>query len=87
MLIPTPTPTPTLIARCAAMLIPAHMLGNVAVLKLPAIGGLVHVLTADAIMASFPPGVVNFVSGAGRKTMGPIMKTGLVECPQRNSDP
>lgn len=62
-----------------AMLIPALLLGNVAVLKLPAIGGLVHVLTADAIAAALPAGVVNFVSGAGRKTMGPIMATGLVD--------
>lgn len=30
------------------MLIPALLMGNVAVLKLPAIGGLVHVLTAKA---------------------------------------
>jgi glyceraldehyde-3-phosphate dehydrogenase (NADP+) len=62
-----------------AMLIPALLMGNVAVLKLPAIGGLVHVLTADAIAAALPAGVVNFVSGAGRKTMGPIMATGLVD--------
>jgi len=62
-----------------AMLIPALLMGNVAVLKLPAVGGLVHVLTADAIAATLPPGVVNFVSGSGRKTMGPIMKTGLVD--------
>ena len=62
-----------------AMLIPALLMGNVAVLKLPAIGGLVHVLTADAIAASMPPGVVSFVSGSGRKTMGPIMATGLVD--------
>merc|ERR1719217_1391204 len=50
-----------------AMLIPALLMGNVAVLKLPAIGGLVHVLTADAISAALPAGVVNFVSGSGRK--------------------
>lgn len=62
-----------------AMLIPALLMGNVAVLKLPAVGGLVHVLTADAIMAALPAGVINFVSGSGRKTMGPIMKTGLVD--------
>ena len=58
------------------MLIPALLMGNVAVLKLPAVGGLVHVLTADAIAAALPAGVVNFVSGSGRKTMGPIMATG-----------
>ena len=62
-----------------AMLMPALLMGNIAVLKLPAIGGLVHVLTADAIAAAFPAGVVNFISGSGRKTMGPIMATGQID--------
>jgi glyceraldehyde-3-phosphate dehydrogenase (NADP+) len=63
-----------------AMMIPALLMGNIIVLKLPAIGGLAHILTVDAIEKALPPGVVNFVTGAGRKTMGPIMKTGLVDC-------
>merc|ERR1719478_1747938 len=62
-----------------AMLIPALLMGNVAVLKLPAIGGLVHVLTADAFAASLPKGVINFVSGSGRATMAPIMASGLID--------
>ena len=62
-----------------AMLIPSLIMGNVAVLKLPAIGGLVHVLTAPAFQEVLPPGVINFVSGSGRKTMGPIMESGLVD--------
>ncbi|KAG8464508.1 hypothetical protein KFE25_009876 [Diacronema lutheri] len=62
-----------------AMLIPALLMGNTAVLKLPATGGLVHLLTADAFAAALPPGVINFVTGAGRKTMPPIMETGLVD--------
>lgn len=63
-----------------AMMIPALLMGNVVVLKLPAIGGLAHILTADALEKALPAGVINFVTGAGRKTMGPIMKTGLVDC-------
>lgn len=63
-----------------AMMIPALLMGNVIVLKLPAVGGLAHILTADALAAALPPGVVNFVMGSGRKTMGPIMKTGSVDC-------
>ena len=62
-----------------AILIPALLLGNVAVLKLPAIGGLVHVLTAQAFAAELPAGVINFVSGSGRATMAPIMQSGLVD--------
>jgi len=63
-----------------AMMIPALLMGNVIVLKLPAVGGLAHILTVDALMQAIPPGVVNFVTGPGRKTMGPIMATGLVDC-------
>ena len=62
-----------------AMLIPALLMGNCAVLKLPAIGGLAHILTAEVLGRVLPPGVINFVSGAGRTTMGPIMQTGLVD--------
>jgi len=62
-----------------AMLIPALLMGNVAVLKLPAIGGLVHCLTAAAFASALPAGVISFVSGAGRATMAPIMQSGLVD--------
>jgi len=63
-----------------AMMIPALLMGNVIVLKLPAVGGLAHLLTVGALEKALPAGVINFVTGAGRKTMGPIMKTGLVDC-------
>lgn len=62
-----------------AMMIPALLMGNTIVLKLPTIGGLAHILTADAIAASFPPGVINFVTGSGRETLPTIMKSGLVD--------
>jgi len=62
-----------------AMLMPALIMGNTAVIKLPATGGLVHILTAEAFAKALPPGVVNFVSGSGRKTMPPIMRSGLVD--------
>eukprot|EP00968_Pinguiococcus_pyrenoidosus_P009077 scaffold699_cov231-Pinguiococcus_pyrenoidosus.AAC.15 len=62
-----------------ATFIPALLMGNTAVMKLPAIGGLAHILTMEAFSENMPPGVVNFVSGSGRKTMGPIMATGLVD--------
>ena len=62
-----------------AMLIPSLLMGNVAILKLPAIGGLVHCLTVRAFAKALPRGAINFVSGSGRKTMGPIMRSGLVD--------
>jgi len=63
-----------------AMMIPALLMGNTIVLKLPAVGGLAHILTVNALMEALPAGVVNFVTGSGRKTMGPIMASGLVDC-------
>jgi len=62
-----------------AMLIPALLMGNTAVLKLPAIGSICHCLTASAFAAVLPAGVINFVSGSGRATMAPIMQSGLVD--------
>lgn len=62
-----------------AMMIPALLMGNTIVLKLPTIGGLAHVLTIDALERCFPPGVVNFVTGSGRSTLPPIMECGKVD--------
>jgi glyceraldehyde-3-phosphate dehydrogenase (NADP+) len=62
-----------------ATLIPALLAGNVVIMKVPTIGGMAHMLTMEAFKASFPPGVINFVSGSGRKTMPPIMRTGDVD--------
>ncbi|KAJ1463321.1 Aldehyde/histidinol dehydrogenase [Pelagophyceae sp. CCMP2097] len=63
-----------------AMMIPALVMGNCIVLKLPAIGALAHVLSIDALKRTLPPGVVNFVSGSGRATLPPVMESGLVDC-------
>jgi len=62
-----------------ATLIPALLMGNSVVMKIPNTGGLAHVLTMEAYAECFPAGVVNFVSGRGRDTMPPIMATGLVD--------
>ena len=62
-----------------ATIIPALLMGNVVVMKLPAVGGLAHVLTMGAYAKHLPPGVVNFVSGGGRATMPPIMRRGTVD--------
>jgi glyceraldehyde-3-phosphate dehydrogenase (NADP+) len=62
-----------------AMLIPALLLGNTCVLKLPAVGGSCHLLTMDAMVKHLPAGVINFITGSGRATCTPIMKTGKVD--------
>jgi len=58
-------------------LIPALLMGNTVVMKIPKVGGLAHVLTMDAYASTLPKGVMNFVSGNGRDTMGPAMKSGV----------
>ena len=62
-----------------ATLIPALLLGNVVVMKVPSIGGLAHMLTAEAFAKHLPPGVLNFVTGSGRVTMTPLMQTGKID--------
>jgi len=60
-------------------LIPAILMGNSVVMKLPNVGCLAHICTMEVYARVFPPGVVNFISGAGRTTMPPIMKSGKVD--------
>jgi len=62
-----------------AMCVPALLMGNCVVLKLPAIGALAHILTVDALLKHFPKGVINFVTGSGRATLPGIMGTGKVD--------
>ena len=62
-----------------AMLIPALLMGNTVVMKLPTIGGQCHLATVEAFARHLPPGAINFVSGSGRVTCPPIMKSGLVD--------
>lgn len=65
--------------ECYAVLIPCLLMGNVAILKIPTTGGLVHLLTMDAFAKTLPPGTVNFIAGGGRKTMPPLMETGKID--------
>jgi len=62
-----------------AMMIPALVMGNPVIVKLPAIGALAHILTIDALRATLPDGVVNFVSGGGRETLPAVMRSGVVD--------
>jgi glyceraldehyde-3-phosphate dehydrogenase (NADP+) len=48
-------------------------------MKIPNVGALAHMETMEAFAQCFPKGVVNFISGAGRETMPPIMATGKVD--------
>jgi glyceraldehyde-3-phosphate dehydrogenase (NADP+) len=62
-----------------ATLIPALLMGNIVILKIPTIGGLSHLLTMDAFSKALPPGTIHFVSGRGRATMPPLMESGAID--------
>ena len=62
-----------------AALIPALLMGNIVLLKIPTTGGLAHLLTMEAFQRSFPKGTVNLISGRGRTTMPPLMETGKID--------
>lgn len=59
-------------------LIPALIMGNTLVVKTPKFGRLLHQPLLRAFAESFPPGVVNFLSGAGSEIIGPLMKSGRI---------
>lgn len=62
-----------------ATLIPALLMGNIIVLKIPTIGGLVHFLTIETFQKYLPKGTIHFVSGSGRSTMPPLMSSGVID--------
>jgi glyceraldehyde-3-phosphate dehydrogenase (NADP+) len=59
--------------------IPALVMGNPVVMKTPRYGVLANALLAPALRESFPPGVVNMVTGQGPTVVGPMMESGLVD--------
>lgn len=61
-----------------AMLMPALLMGNTVVVKLPKYGSLCNVHLFEAFARSFPPGVVNIINGDGGKIITPIIESGKV---------
>jgi glyceraldehyde-3-phosphate dehydrogenase (NADP+) len=59
--------------------VPALAMGNPVVMKTPRYGVLANALLVPALRDSFPPGVVNLVSGEGATVVGPMMESGLVD--------
>jgi len=62
-----------------ATLIPALLMGNVVIMKIPTVGGLAHLLTMEAFAKALPKGAIHLISGGGRLTMPPLMKTGDID--------
>ncbi len=61
-------------------LIPALLMGNTVVSKLPRFGQLVHLPLLPAFRDAFPAGAVNVLQGDGATVIGPIMESGDVDC-------
>lgn len=61
-----------------ATLIPALLLGNTAVVKLPRIGRLLFFPLMDCLCEAFPRGVVNVLCG-GTECVAPVMASGKVD--------
>jgi len=59
-----------------ATIIPALLMGNVVILKIPQVGGLAHLLTFEAFAKALPKNTIHFISGSGRKTLPPLMESG-----------
>lgn len=62
-----------------ATMIPALLMGNTLILKIPQVGGLSHLLTFEAFAKSLPPNTIHFISGSGRKTLPPLMTSGHID--------
>jgi len=63
-----------------ATLIPALLMGNVVILKIPQVGGLAHLLTLQAFQRSkIPAGAMHFITGSGRTTLPPLMESGAID--------
>ena len=61
-----------------ALLIPALIMGNTVIMKLPRPGVLFCNPLLDAFQQSFPPGVINTVYGRGRVVTPPLMTSGKI---------
>lgn len=59
--------------------IPALVMGNTVVLKLPRPGSLIFYPLLEAFCKSFPEGVVNTIYGEGRKIISPLISSGKID--------
>ena len=62
-----------------ATLIPALLMGNICIMKIPSVGGIAHLLTMQAFSKVLPHGTINFVSGPGRDTTPHLLQSGKID--------
>lgn len=60
-------------------LIPAVIMGNTVIAKLPRFGALCQAPLLQAFAEAFPPGVVNVINGDGRTVVGPMLESGAIQ--------
>jgi glyceraldehyde-3-phosphate dehydrogenase (NADP+) len=60
-------------------LVPALLAGNTVVFKLPRYGALIYHPLIEVLRDSFPAGVINMISGDGRKIIPPMLASGLID--------
>src|SRR6185312_6877980 len=60
-------------------LIPALIMGNVAVVKLPRFGQLLWDSLLEPFQECLPPGVINIVNGAGKDVIAPAVRAGKID--------
>jgi len=61
------------------VLIPALVTGNIVIMKIPCVGGLVHVLTMEAFTTNLPDNAIQFVAGPIDVVAGPLLGTGEID--------
>lgn len=62
-----------------ATIMPALLMGNIVIVKIPSVGGLVHLQTFQALADTLPPGTINFIAGSGRQTLPAVMSSGKID--------
>lgn len=61
------------------LLIPALLMGNTVIFKVPRLGALLHYPMMQAFAETMPPGTVNYLFGKGSITIPPLMTSGQVD--------
>ena len=60
-------------------LIPALIVGNVVVVKLPRFGQLLWDVLLEPFKESLPPGVINVINGSGKEVISPAVQSGKID--------
>lgn len=65
--------------ECYTTFIPALIVGNAVILRIPRNGAAPHFPVLPLFQKHFPPGAINILSGSGREIMTPLMSDGRID--------